>query len=373
MISITILFSLKRCLYDKDHHPSNSYATVHSLASALLAILLTNGCSAPESETEFYSSSIFLPDRSYTVDAVAFADVDRDDEEDFIFLDATEGLDFATLRVGNVSDGGIKIKWSSGPQADVPDATKFDMGNIDSDPQSELALICTSQNPCDGNQGIVALDWNSNGFTVLTTSDLPIIDAALLDVDGDNVDEIAYAVYEETSGLEEDENLVSLKIDRFTTDGLKSLHVIKFPCLIRSMITHDVDGDGVDEIITEEESSDVYSDYQIAIYRISTTDGIKIAIKEHVLFSGDLNFMRVFEYDGDQYLFLEYGKGFWKTVFKIVPNSEQSFELIVQGLFKPRLWTAAVRTTMASSASRNQLLQIGDDGSLDWQPKTSED
>ncbi|MCY4656798.1 MAG: hypothetical protein OXC80_08275 [Gammaproteobacteria bacterium] len=152
MISITILFSLKRCLYDKDHHPSNSYATVHSLASALLAILLTNGCSAPESETEFYSSSIFLPDRSYTVDAVAFADVDGDAEEDFIFLDSTEGLDFATLRVGNISDAGIKIKWSSELQTEVPKAHKFVIGNVDLDPQSELVLICTSQNPCDGNQ-----------------------------------------------------------------------------------------------------------------------------------------------------------------------------------------------------------------------------
>ncbi len=373
MTPISIVFLLKRCPYFKDHRPSNSNVIVHSLVSTLLVTLLTNGCSAPKSETEFYSDSIFLPDSSYTVDAVAFADVDGDDEEDFIFLDSTEGLDFATLRVGNISDGGIKSKWPSEPQTEVPKATRFVLGNVDLDPQSELVLICTSQNPCDGNQGIFVLDWDSNGFVLATASDLPIIDAALLDADGDSVLEIAYAVYEENSGLEGDENLFSLKIDRFTTDGLKPLHSIEFPCPIRSMITHDTDGDGVDEIITEEESSDRYNDYQIAIYRISTTDGIKIAIKEHVLFKEDLNFMQVFEYDGDQYLFLEYGENFWKVVYRIDPHSDQSFELITQELLDPRLWAAAVRSTMAYSASRDQLLQIGDSGSLDWQPKPSEE
>ncbi len=372
MTPISIVFLLKRCQYVKDHCASNSNVIVHSLTSAFLIILLANGCSVPESETEFYSASIFLPDRSYSVDAVAFADVDGDEEEDFIFLDATEGLDFATLRVGNVSDTGIKIKWLSGPQAEVPKATKFVMGNVDLDPESELVLICTSQNPCDGNQGIVVLDWDSNGFAVATASDLPIIDAALLDADGDGVLEIAYAVDEENSGLEGDENLFSLKIDRFTTDGLKPLHSVEFSCPIRSMITHDVDGDGIDEIITEEESSDYYITNQIFIYRISATDGIKISMKEPVN-TGHLGFMRVFEYEGDQYLFFEHGESFWKAVYKIVPHSDQAIELVMQELLDPRLWATAVRTTMAYSASRDQLLQISDSGSLDWQPRPREE
>ena len=334
------------------------------LALVLMAGFVATGSFKMSLDAIVRSASV-APQRSYyAVETVAFSDVDGDGREEFIFFARSDFPKRKLLKVANVEDDVVTVKWSS-IRRQLSGAERFLVGNVDQDPEDEVVLFCQSGLMCTNYKKTRVYNWHHGNFTEIGTDELTGTAGALLDINNDGTQEIVLATIREAIG--EGAHPVTLKIIRVTATGFDVVHTLDLPHSVRALTAGDLDGDGIDEIITEEESKDGRIHGQLTIYKINPEKGIEcvFAANNRAYY---VLFFRVFQSGGEPYLFIEKGGHRWKTIFKPSLLADGKYELIPQSAREFRVFGDAIKSTMAYSKDANQYVRLVDAYTLEWIP-----
>jgi len=302
------------------------------------------------------SASILGRAPVYAADAFRFSDVDGDGEEEFITIEKTESYpkqDIATVSRW-LGDGGRLVEWRTGPLS----GHRILVGNVDDDPQDEIVLFRAAHRAQPGEATLSVTGWSGSEYKVLSSEALSGRIGALVDVDGDGINEIALATIREKLRDGEGTDPITLVVCRVSDDGFEPMFERDLAFGVAALVGGDVDGDGRDEIVTVENSFGGGVRGQLSIYRVDTDHGIETIFRKN-RFVNSVGFVRVFESGGDYYLFVEGSLGVWKAAFRITALA-RGYDLIAQSADQLDVFRDALRSTMAFSAERGALVKYVD-------------
>ena len=314
------------------------------------------------------SASIVGRGPVYAADAFRFSDVDGDGEEEFVAIEMTES--YPKQNIATVSrwlgDGSRVAEWRSDP---LFGHDKLMVGNVDDDPQDEIVLFGEAHRALPGEATLSVTGWNGSQYEVLSSETLSGRVGALVDVDGDGINEIALATIREKLRDGEGTDPITLVVCRVLDDGFELISERDLAFGVVALVGGDVDGDGRDEVVSIEESFRGDIRGQLSIYHVDADHGIELTFREN-RFVNSVGFIRVFTSGGEHYLFVEGSSGVWKAVFHI-EALPRGFELSPQSADQPDVFRDASISTMAFSAERGALVRYIDRQTLEFVPVES--
>jgi len=304
----------------------------------------------------------------YAADAFHFSDVDGDGEEEFITVEKTES--YPKENIATVSrwlgDGRRIVEWRTDP---LQSRQRLLVGNVDDDPQDEIVLFGEAHRALPGEATLSVTGWNGSQYEVLSSGTLSGRVGALVDVDGDGINEIALATIREEFRESEGSDPITLVVCRVLDDGFELMFERDLAFGVVAMVGGDVDGDGRDEVVSIEKSFRGDIRGQLSIYHVDTDHGMELTFRKN-RFVNSVGFVRVFTSGGEHYLFVEGSSGVWKAVFNIaaLPGG---FDLSPQSADQPDVFRDALSSTMAFSAERGALVRYIDRQMLEFAPVKS--
>ena len=290
------------------------------------------------------------PQNSYTADSFKFADVDGDGVDELIFHEYTrEYPRNVLLKLAHLNAGELEIEWSATPELRSAAEERFLAGNVDNDAASEL-VVFSGQRLIRGTlYGTRILNWHKGELSTIGTDQLPAKAGALVDIDGDEVQEIVFAVVPKRLANWEGREPAILMICRVTPNGFETLHKLELPHAVRSLNSGDLNGDGIDEFFTEEISHDDSVSGQISIYEVDPDSGIRRVFVGNQLVKR-VRFFRAFQSQGSTYLLIvRAGVERPLAIYKPLQLSDGSYQLLPQRAHSSKLIQDAVLSTMAYS------------------------
>ena len=311
------------------------------------------------------SSPSMSKDAVYAAESIAFADVDGDGFEELIFVE--ESSDWPQrdlLKLAHVDRDGIHVKWSTSREQ-LSGYTGMLVGNVDRDPEAEVVVFCQGQSGCAPQKSTRVYDWHDGHFTERGTNRLSGTLGALMDIDNDGIQEIVLATTRESIPHSAGRSPVTLTIARFTPSGFEVAYTLDLPSVVETLVTGDLNGDGIDEIVTHEESLNGDVKGQLAIYEIDPDEGIKVVFCKYRGSGKGLWFLSVFESGGKAYIFME-NRSMWKRVLEPQPLPEGGYTLESLRLYDLRIFRDAIRSTLAYSKDLNQYVRSVDEYTREW-------
>ena len=292
----------------------------------------------------------------YTADGYHFSDIDGDGEQEFITMEDTES--YPKERIATVSrwlpGTARNIEWMTAPLHRI---YRMLVGNIDEDPLDEVVLFGEGTFRSPGETTLHVVDWHAGAYRVFESAHLSGRAGALLDVDGDGVKEIVLAKIREKIREAEGTDPVTLMIVDFD-GGFETTFERALPHGVLALGGGDLDGDGRDEIVTEEASFDGDVRGQLSIYHVDPQLGVERRFRRNGYLE-HINFLRVFRTDGIPYLVIDSGRRAL-SVFRFVPSS-RGHDLVAQRLDRFELFWEAIRTTMAYIAEDQAYIRFDDE------------
>ncbi|MCY4656797.1 MAG: hypothetical protein OXC80_08270 [Gammaproteobacteria bacterium] len=341
--------------------------TLHSRVDVQVVFLLLGFCTVV-CEATFASESFILfrelvmrsastPSNSFAADSMGFSDVNGDGIQEFIFHEYTQNYPKdVLLKLAHVNAEELEIVWTA-PRELRTGYGRFLVGNVDGDPESELVVFSGRRMIRETLFGTRVFNWRGDELITVGTDQLPAEAGALVDIDGDDVHEIAFAVVPEQFENWEGTEPAILMICRVTPNGFKTLYQLELPHAVTSLNSGDLNGDGIDEFFTEEISHDGSVEGQIAIYEVDARNGIRRVFAQNRLVSL-LRFFRTFQSQGSTYLLIvnsSINRPF--TIYKPKKIANGSYELEPQHSHNPQLLHDAVLSTMAYSPATKHYLR----------------
>ncbi|MCY4657820.1 MAG: hypothetical protein OXC80_13530 [Gammaproteobacteria bacterium] len=292
------------------------------------------------------------------MDSWGFSDVNGDGIEEFIFHEYIE--DFPRdilLKLAHVRAEELEIVWTAPRELRTGGGERFLVGNVDGDPESELVVFSGRRMIRARLFGTRVLNWRGDELTTVGTDQLPAKAAALVDIDGDDVQEIAFAMVPEYFTNWEGTEPVVLMICRVTPNGFETLYQLELPHAVESMNSGDLNGDGIDEFFTEELSYGGSVEGQIAIYEVDAERGIRRVFAQNRLVNR-VRFFRAFQSQGSTYLLIvRASSGLPIAIYKPSQLPNGNYELEPQLSHNPQLLHDAVMSTMAYSQDTKHYVQ----------------
>lgn len=304
------------CIVDSRAPISSSRLVL--IASAVFAgVVCTVACVADNPLLERTGSSASIAGRApvYAADAFHFSDVDGDGEEELSTVEKTES--YPKENIATVSrwlgDGRRVVEWRTGP---LRSRSRLLVGNVDDDPQDEIVLFGEGYRAQSGEPTLVVADWVRTTYEVIPSGAFSGRVGALVDVDGDGINEIALAKIRENMRESEGTDQVTLVVCRVSEDRFELVFERDLAFGVFALVGGDVDGDGRDEIVSVEESFGGGVKGQVSIYRVDADDGVQLGFRKNRAVNS-VGFMRMFTSGRERYLFVEGSLGVWKGVFRI--------------------------------------------------------
>ena len=306
---------------------------------------------------ELFMKSSSTPMSLYAADSWGFADVNGDGMEEFIFHEYTEDYPKdILLKLAHVHAEELEIVWSATRELRTGYG-RFLVGNVDGDPESELVVFSGRRMVGETLFGTRVFNWRGDELTTVGTDQLPAKAGALVDIDGDDVREIAFAVVPKRFANWEGTEPAVLMICRVTPNGFETRYKLELPHAVQSLNSGDLNGDGIDEFFTEENSYDGSVEGQIAIYAVDAEHGIRRVFAQNGLVNR-VRFFRAFQSQGSTYLLIVSASNSVPiTVYKTRQLSNGNYELEPQHSHNPQLLHDAVLSTMAYSQDTKHYLR----------------
>ena len=338
--------------------------------TAFASVVCTAASATDNALYERTGSSASIAGRApvYATDAFHFSDVDGDGEEEFISIETTESYPKENIATVSrwLTDGGRLVEWRTGP---LHSRRKLLVGNVDDDPQDEIVLFGEGYRAQPGEPTLVVADWAGSTYEITSSVDFSGRVGALVDVDGDGVNEIVLARIRENIRESEGTDPATLVVCRALDEGFELVSERDLAFGVVALVGGDVDGDGFDEIVSIEKSRGGSVRGQLSIYRVDTDSAIKSTFRKNRLVNS-AGFVRVFESGGDHYLFVEGSLGVWKAVFRITALAT-GYDLLPESADQLDVFRDALSSTLAFSVERGALVRYVDRRMLEFIPVES--
>ena len=295
------------------------------------------------------------------VDRIAFEDLDGDGELELITHEESETYPKSILTtISNWKGAERVIEWQLGDFSSPSyfPVAYFMVGNVTGNPLSEVILFAWYSHR---NKGFIqVLGWNGSTYEIVAKStDIRGYMADLIDIDGNGTQEIVLAYHQPDDGTRQDAEggrPSALSISRVEGSRFQELHTLVIDHEVRQIATGDLDGDGLQEIVTFERSYDLLVQSQISIHTVHPTDGIsrRDAFNEflpnnHRRRLVKFWFMSIFQCGNQNYLYMDSGLQNWKSVFRYVQNSNGDWSLEPLGGREYHLYYHAYKSAMVHS------------------------
>lgn len=290
---------------------------------------------------------------TYAREALAFTDIDGDGLEEVVGIELSDTYPRGRTATVSVWNGEERlIEWRS-PR--LQGLNRVLVGNVDVDPLDEVVLFGDGVGVQPGEDTLRVLDWSEGSYRGIGTNRLSGRVGALLDVDGDGVQEVVLASIRRKLRDGEGRDPVTLSVWRLS-GGFELIAKLDLGAGVCGIAAGDLDGDGIDEVVTCEESHDGKIGGQIAVYEVDASE-VRPVVQRNGLVSS-LAYLGVFQSGGYGYVFVEQGKEAWKAVFRLTTSVVGAADLVAQRGHDPALFEDAIKSTMAYSAERRAFVRV---------------
>jgi len=271
----------------------------------------------------------------YSVRDIAFSDVDGSGNQKLVVLET--GHEYPILLIATISllkDQKRELEWESSRLWFVD---KMLIGDIDGDKIDEILFYGPRfDNYSIADKTLRVIQWDGSNFVdegFLLSGSL----GTLADVDGDGKKELVLTVVTERLGDSEGLDPVSLKIYDFKGSTFELIYDFPLDHAITALNSGDLDGDGIDEIIAEENSlnGDIFS--QISVFKVVVGGGLqKLTSLNHALPKSEstgrigLNALTVVNSDDCQYLYVNFGAERKQRMYSLEGSESTDYKLILK-------------------------------------------
>ena len=286
-------------------------------------------------------------------DAIAFADVDEDGEEELIAkIEPDEYPRRHHVAAIKLTPSGGMMKWWSEP---LMSAGQMLVGDIDDDPLAEIVLF----REIPGREPELKIVQWDDGEVEVRDFALGGLLGFLADLDADDKDELV---------------LVRIRVRKFDASEVSPANLLAYECRDGEFaLTHkrelatgvaaltgvDLDGDGRHEVVTSETSFEGDVAGRLSVYRFEPDGRVSVAFRRNGVLE-PVGFLRAFRSGGATYFL---ARGFnWQSVFRMWEESG-AFHIapVAADAAALPVFADANLATAAYSAERDMFFQFAED------------